>query len=219
MDIEKLKTKLDADEFAELSAHVAKLVEKAETAVNESINGRKGLKAENERLKALNTQIMDRLGIAEPDELESLPDLRGQAESAKQFEAKVKRLERELQDKSSALESLSAQRRADQQSAMLAKAMQSHEWINPRVVETYLKDSISWEDDQPFYKSDDGKLVGLEDGVKLIAQTMPELLKSHGAGGSGYRSGSNGASQADTHATLDPRAIYQARAKVAEQPA
>ena len=103
--------------------------------------------------------------------------------------------------------------------ATLAKAMQSHEWINPRVVETYLKDSISWEDDQPFYKAEDGKLVALGDGVKLIAQTMPELLKSHGAGGSGYRSGSNGASQADTHAMLDPRAIYQARAKVAEQPA
>lgn len=214
MDLDKIKAKLDPVEFDELSHHLAALAEKADKAVNESINGRKALKSENERLKALNTQIMDRLGISEADELDSLPDLKGQAEAARSYEAKVKRLERELQERTESLNKISAQRRADQQAAMLAKAMQSHDWTSPKVVETYLQNSITWEDDTPFFKTDDGKLMALDEGVKLVAQTMPELLKSRGAGGSGYTGGKPGGSQADTP-TLNASAIYQARAAVA----
>lgn len=214
MDLDRIKAKLDQAEFDELSQHVATLAEKADKAVNESIHGRKTLKAENERLKTLNAQIMDRLGISEADELDALPDLKGQAEAAKSYEAKVKRLERELQDKNDSLNKITTQRRADQQAAMLAKAMQSHEWVSPKVVESYLQNSITWEDETPFFKAEDGKLMDLNEGVKLVAQTMPELLKSRGAGGSGYKGGNAGGSQ-DSTQNLNVSAIYQARAALA----
>lgn len=214
MDIEALKDKLEPAEFEQLTQHVAALAEKAEKAMNESINGRKTLKAENERLKTLNAQIMDKLGIADADEVDALPDLKGQADAAKQYEAKVKRLERELAERSATLQQVSDQRRHDQQSALLAKAMQAHDWHDAEVVENFIGSRITWEDDQPLYQAD-GKLVSLDEGVKLLAQTKPALLKSRGAGGSGYSKGANGSTLPGGNEgqaqTLDVSAIYAAR--------
>lgn len=180
MDIEGLKDRLEPTEFEQLTQHIAALTEKAEKAVSESINGRKTIKAENERLKTLNAQIMEKLGIAEAEELESLPDLKGQAEAAKQYEAKVRRLERELAERSEMLQTISAQRRADQQSALLAKALQAHDWSDSEVVEQFVSARITWEDDKPYYKVDDGKLVSVDEGVTLLANAKPALLKSRG---------------------------------------
>lgn len=192
MDIATLKEKLEPSEFEELTQHVEKLVAKADTAVSESISQRKGLKAENERLKTLNAQIMEKLGIVDAEELDTLPDLKGQADAAKQYEVKMKRLERDLAEKNEALNQLTVSQRRDRQAALLAKAMQSHEWINPEVVQTFVSQGITWEDETPFYQTKEGKLVSLDEGAKLIAQTMPELLKSRGAGGSGYNPANSG---------------------------
>lgn len=210
MDIEKLKDKLDPADYEVLSSHVAMLGEKLDKAVSESINGRKTMKAENERLKALNAAIMEKLGIAEAEELDTLPDLKGQAEATKQYEAKVRRLERDLAERTETLQKVSAQRRMDQQSAMLAKAMQSHEWNDNEVVENFISSRITWEDEQPFYKADGDKLVSIDEGVTLLANTKPALLKSRGAGGSGYKGAPDGPNGQPAQ-TLDVSAIYAAR--------
>jgi hypothetical protein len=211
MDIESLKDKLEATDYEALTQHVAALAEKAEKAVSESINGRKTLKSENERLKTLNAAIMEKLGIAEAEELDGLPDLKGQAEAAKQYEAKVRRLERELAERSEMLQTISAQRRADQQSAMLAKALQAHDWSDSEVVEQFVAARITWEDDTPFYKADGGKLVSVDEGVTLLANAKPALLKSRGAGGSGYSKNAPGANNEPQAPNLDVGAIYAAR--------
>lgn len=211
MDIENLKTKLDEAEFDSLTQHIAALTEKADKAVSESINGRKTIKAENERLKTLNAQIMDKLGISDAEELDALPDLKGQADTAKQFEAKVKRLERELAERSEMLQKVSDARRADQQSALLAKAMQAHDWNDSEVVENFISSRITWEDEQPFYKLTDGSLKSLDEGVTLLANEKPALLKSRGAGGSGYSKNATGGPDGQPSQTLDVSAIYAAR--------
>lgn len=212
MDIEGLRDRLEPTEFEQLTQHIAALTEKAEKAVAESINGRKTMKAENERLKTLNAQIMEKLGIADAEELESLPDLKGQAEAAKQYEAKVRRLERELAERSEMLQTISAQRRADQQSALLAKALQAHDWSDAEVVEQFVSARITWEDDKPYYKVDDGKLVSVDEGVTLLANAKPALLKSRGAGGSGYSKTAQGTPPGEPSApSLDVGAIYAAR--------
>lgn len=210
MDIESLKPKLDEAEFDSLAQHIAALAEKADKAVSESINGRKTIKAENERLKTLNAQIMDKLGISDAEELDALPDLKGQADAAKQFEAKVKRLERELAERSEMLQKVSDARRADQQTALLAKAMQAHDWNDSEVVENFISSRITWEDEQPFYKLADGSLKSLDEGVTLLANEKPALLKSRGAGGSGYSKSATGA-EGQPSQTLDVSAIYAAR--------
>lgn len=192
MDIESLKGKLDEAEFSALSTFVTDLSGKVESARNESINGRKTLKAENETLRGLRDRMFEKLGIADVDELDALPSITGQAEAAKQHEAKIKRLERDLADRTEAFQTLSAQRRNDQQAIALNKAMATQEWSDREVAEHFIGSRIVWEEDQPFFRSEDGKLLNLEDGVKLVAQTKPTLVKSRGAGGSGYQHGSGG---------------------------
>ena len=184
MNLEDLKDKL-GDDYDALSQYVTDLIGQRDAARKESIDGRKGLKAEVEKLRMLKAQLFDRLGITDDDELDALPDLKGQAEAAKVYEAKLKRMERELGDKAKALTAAETKYRESQQAALLARAMQAHDWVDRDVVELAIKSRIEWEDDTPFYRTDKGP-VSLDDGVKLFATEKPTLLKSHGAGGSGY---------------------------------
>jgi len=95
MNIEELKEAL-GDKYDGLKSYVDDLIAQREAARNESINGRKTLKARVNELEALQTKLFDKLGVETVEDIESLPDGKGQAEAMKQFEAKVKRLEREL---------------------------------------------------------------------------------------------------------------------------
>ena len=193
MDIENLKSKLDDSEFDALNNYVSDLVGQRDQARQESINGRKGLKSELESLKSLKSRMFEKLGILDEEELETLPDSKGQAEAFKQFESKMKRLERDLQDKDKALSDLSGLYRMEKQNSILSKSISGFDWSEPDVVTSFISSRITWEEDQPFYKADEGKLVSLEEGVKLLATTKPGLLKSRGAGGSGYVATSSGA--------------------------
>jgi hypothetical protein len=130
--------------------------------------------------------MLERLGVDSLDALQEL-DPKGQAEAARQFEAKVKRLEKELSERHGALEQLSAKYRGSLQSAALTKAMGQHEWIDRDLIEAYVGARLTWDDDQVFYKADDGALLSLGDGLQTLAKERPQLLKSAGAGGSGYR--------------------------------
>jgi hypothetical protein len=189
--IEDLQEKLGED-FEPLQQYVSDLIGQRDAARSESINGRKGLKAEVEQLRGLKAKLYDRLGIAEDEELDNLPDLKGQAEAVKVFEARLKRFERELGEKSSALTTAEQKYRAFKQEALLSKAMADQEWIDREVVEYAIQKHIVWEDDQPFFDTGKGA-VPLDEGVKLFAQEKPSLLKSTGAGGSGYQRGGSGA--------------------------
>ena len=60
------------------------------------------------------------------------------------------------------------------------------------IVESYIGQRLVWEGDELMFKADDGKLVGLKDGVAGVAKARPELLKPTGAGGAGVRSGNAG---------------------------
>lgn len=193
MDIEALKGKIDESEFDTLSTFISDLQGQRDSARQESITGRKGLKSELESLKSLKTRMFEKLGISEEDELDLLPDSKGQAEAVKQFESKMKRLERELQEKDKQLGDISTQYRREKQSSILSKAISGFDWSEPDVVTSFIASRISWEEDQPFYTAEEGRLVPLEEGVKLLANTKPGLLKSRGAGGSGYVATSSGA--------------------------
>jgi hypothetical protein len=68
----------------------------------------------------------------------------------------------------------------------LSKALGGHDFIDREVVEDYLRRRVDWQDDQMLYRSDKGDLIPLAEGVTLLAQTKPHLLKTPGARGSGY---------------------------------
>jgi hypothetical protein len=60
------------------------------------------------------------------------------------------------------------------------------------LVETFVSQRLTWEGDDLLFKSDDGKLIPLKDGVTGIAKTRPELLKPTGTGGAGVRQSNAG---------------------------
>ncbi len=190
MDISKLKDKLDDATFAELSTHVETLTGQRDEARRESIEGRKGIKAKLEQAEGANQRLMEKLGIDSIDDLDALPDAKGAADTAKQYETRIKRLERELSDAVKAKDEIGGMFRDSRQRAAIAEALGGHEFLARDVVETYIGQRLTWEGDDLLFKTDDGKLIPVADGVSGFAKSRPELLKPTGAGGSGYRGGS-----------------------------
>jgi hypothetical protein len=187
VDLSKFKERLGAD-FAALEAYVAELTGKVDAARTESIDGRKALKARVAELTTAQAKVMEKLGIDSLDDIDTLPDAKGQAEAAKQFDAKVKRLERELADAKKAGEEMGSKHKSAMMDAALEKALAGQEWANRDIAAMLVKSGATWEEDQILFQAGD-KRVPLADGVKYLVQIAPNLVKSAGAGGSGYQPG------------------------------
>lgn len=185
MDIAALKDKL-GDDYEKLVAHIDDLTGQRDAARKESIEGRKGLKSKVDELTHAQDRVLEKLGISSLDDLDSLPEPKGQAEAVKQFEAKMKKMERDLNDRNAAFSDLETKHRASMMDVALSKALASHEWVDNELATLLAKQSIQFEGDEIVFKSGD-KVMTLEDGVKTLATAKPHLLKSAGAGGSGYQ--------------------------------
>ena len=59
-------------------------------------------------------------------------------------------------------------------------------------MKSHLRSGAAWEDGKVIYKSEDGKVLSLKDGVAGIAVANPDLLQPTGTGGAGVRSGHAG---------------------------
>lgn len=207
MDISEFKEALGDEAFAKLEGHVNELISQRDQARNESISGRKTMKQELETLKTERAQLMEKLGVESFDDIEELADAPGQAEAAKQFESKIKRLERELSERDEKLQAADKRFRDSQRQIHVSQALQKHEFIAPDLVESHLGSRLEWEGDDLFYKTDDGKLVSVADGVAELAKARPELLKPSGARGAGV--GSRGAGGAEGRKEMS-RAEFEA---------
>lgn len=185
MDIAALKDKL-GDDYDKLAAHIDDLTGQRDAARKESIEGRKTLKAKVEELTAAQSRVLEKLGIDSLDDIDSLPEPKGQAEAVKQFEAKLKKMERDLADRNTAFADLEGKHRASLMDVALSKALSAHEWVDNDVATLLAKQSIQFEGDELVFKSGE-KIMTLEDGIKTLATAKPHLLKSAGAGGSGYQ--------------------------------
>lgn len=192
MDISVFKEALGDEKFAALQGYVADLTGQRDSARNESITGRKKLKDDLAAAQALAAKALEKLGVDSPDDLDSLPDAKGQGEALKQYETRIKRLERERDDAKKLADESAGKYRGSLQRAAIADAMAGHEFVARDLVETFVSQRLTWEGDDLLFKSDDGKLIPLKDGVTGIAKTRPELLKPTGTGGAGVRQSNAG---------------------------
>jgi hypothetical protein len=195
MDISELKEVLGDERFSDLESFVSDLTNQRDEARNESINGRKQLREKLSRLEGERSQLLEKLGVDSLDDIDELADSKGQAEAAKQYEAKLKRLERELAESRDGIELANKKYRDSQRKINLNGALSKHEWLAPDVVESFLSPNLEWEGDDLLYKTGDGKLISVADGVAELAKARPELLKPTGARGAGV--GSRGAGGAE----------------------
>lgn len=184
MDLETLREPL-GDKFEPLKEYVSTLEGQRDQARQESISGRKTLKSENESLKQQNIDLLEKLGIESFDELESLPDAKGQADAVKQLETKNKRLETDLADKQSQIETMLKQQRDDAFQRELSDAI-GDRFVDSEIVGQAMRSSVEFDGETPFIRRGD-KLMPVKDAVDALAADKPQLVKSSGAGGSGYR--------------------------------
>lgn len=190
MDLQALKGKtLDDTLLAQLVEHVDGLTAQRDAARKESIEGRKGkdakIKEQSERISALS----ERLGIEPDADLESLPDARGQAEAAKQVEAKLKRLERERQEFEQKYGELSSKYAQERQSMAIDKALSTQPFVDLDDARAVFSQRVKTEGDDLLFETPEGKLVPLADGAAWLAKTKTHLVRVEAAGGSGYRPG------------------------------
>lgn len=207
MNIEALKEKLGNETFAELKSYVDDLTGQRDAARKESIDGRKGLKAKLDAATARVAALEDWAGIDGDVDLATLPAPKGSAEAAKQYEAKLKRAERERDDAMKARDEIAAKHRSSVERIAVAEALNGHDFTDREVAETYISRFVTWEDDRPMFKAEDGRLLSLKDGVAGIVKTKPALLKSQGSGGAGVRGANAGGGGGKTMLT---RAQYDA---------
>jgi len=206
MDIEALKETLGDETFAQLQTYVTDLTGQRDQARNESISGRKGLKAQVDQLTASQSALMDRLGIESLDDMDKLPDAKGMAEASKQFEAKLKRAERDRDAAIAAQTELNTKYMDSKKASVLADALGAHEFLAKDVVTSFISNRLVWEGEDLLFKTDDGSLVTVKDGVSGVAKSRPELLKPTGAGGAGVRSTN---ARGDGGQVLMPRAEFE----------
>ena len=219
MDVSEIIEKLDEAEREALTAHIEALTGQRDQARKESIDGRKGLKAKIAELESAQSAVLERLGIDSVEELDDLPEPKGQAEAIKQFEARMKRMESELKQVAGERDAIAGKHRDAMLSANIEKALSSHEWIDRDVVSLLLKSGIEWDEDQPVYRHADQSLT-IEEAAKTIATEKAHLLKTAGARGSGFtghKQSGEGQSWTDIAKlkTTDPKAYRAAIAQKA----
>ena len=187
MNLESLKSKLSESEYAELTSYVTTLVGQKDEARKESIEGRKSLKAEVEKLRGVKEKLFDKLGIDEDADLETVevPTKQASIEATKQYEQKLKRMEKDLLTAKETYSALEGKHRSTLLDATLSKALSGHDFVDSELVTEYVKGRIKFEGED-FVFSDGDKSLSLVEGVKLLATTKPHLLKSQGTSGSGF---------------------------------
>lgn len=187
MDIEQLKEALGDEKFAALKTYVDDLTGQRDAARNESITGRKGLKAKLDEMTAAQARLMEKLGVDSLEDLDSLPDAKGQAEAVKQFEARMKKLERENSELAQSKQEIDGKYRDTLKRAVIGDALGGHEFVARDLVETYVAQRLAWEGDELVFKADGDKVLSVKDGVAGLVKSRPELLKPTGTGGAGVR--------------------------------
>lgn len=149
------------------------------------------LKAEADKA----TKALEKLGIETPEELDSLPDAKGQAEALKQYEIKLKRAERAEAEIRKAHDELSTRYGAERRERAIAEQVSKHPFIDAEDARALVSARLHAEGDELLFTQSDGLRVPLADGVAWIAKTKPHLVRpaGDGAAGSGFKGSKPGA--------------------------
>lgn len=200
LDLDKFKGKtLDDALFTELQAGVTELTTRAETAEGkartaqkESIDGRKAIKAERDA-------AFERLGVTTMEELQALPEAKGQADAVKQLEGQIKKLTKERDDLATENGEMKATTAKQAREAAISKAVSKHQFIDPEDAAALIGLRVKDENGELRFDAGDGKLVPLDDGAAWLAKSKPHLVKAAGGqGGSGYQPQGNGSGKPPT---------------------
>lgn len=191
-DIEELKGKLDEAVFTKLKTGVEELTAQRDAARQESIAGRKGKDATIKEQSDLLLRYREKMGIEADDELDKLPDAKGQAEASKQLDARIKRLEREKGEADKALAELRVSYAGEKRDRAIAQAVAKHPFIDADDARQLIAARVKQEGDEIFFEAEPGKRSSIDEGAAWLAKTKLHLVRASdsGAGGAGgFKSG------------------------------
>jgi hypothetical protein len=203
-DLETLKEKLDGETLSALGNHIADLEGKVKTVRKKADTA----DAATAKAAQLEARILEKLGIESLDDLDTIPDpkaSKGDADALKQYEAKLKRIERERDEANKSRDGVIAQMTQAKKQAAIAQALSAGGFHDVRSAKLHLEAATEQQDDDFMFKTMDGRLIPLSDGAKLIATEMPHLVKAPQGTGSGYRDAGGGSS-----AKTMPKAAFDA---------
>lgn len=218
-DLKTLKDKIDSALFAEVETAFNELTGQRDAAKNESINGRKSLKAESEKANANLQLALEKLGVVTADELAALPDAKGQADALKQYEVQLKRANRERDEAKTAWSDIQDKVTKSRRDAAISSAVSSQPFLDADLAREFISTRIRQEGEDFMFDVGNNKLVPIKDGAAWVAATKPILMPpaGNGATGSGYQRG-NGQG-APVAPVIDHAAIYASRLPQAAQAA
>ena len=210
MDINQFKDTLGNENFAKLQTYIAELQDSVASARKESASGRVGMKDQIAKLTTLKETLFEKLGITSEEEIETLPTQKGQAETQKQYEARLKKLERDLKEAQDTNAQLDSKYKGSITQVALQKALSKHDLVDAELVADYVKQRVKFENDELVYVDGD-KQLSLDDGLATLVKTKPHLLKAAGTGGSGYNpTATTGKTKSFKDMSLDERsALYK----------
>ncbi len=182
-DFEVLKDKVDGETLSALTGYVGELEGKLKSL-------RKKADSETEKAVLLTNaqrEFLDRMNVSSFEEIDAKFDPAASSDVAKQFEAKLKRAEREREEAIKARDGLSAEVLNARRSREISKALQSGGFHDVESAELLLSRSVELQGDEFVFKTSKGDVIGLAEGAKLIALDKPHLLKAPQGTGSGFR--------------------------------
>lgn len=186
-DLEALKEKLDSETLAALGTHLTEVEGKLKTVRKKADTA----DAATAKAAQLEARIFEKFGIESLEDLDTLPDpkaVKGEIDSLKQLENKLKRAEREREEALKAKDTLITQMTLARKQAAIAQAIQAGGFHDTEAAELLLSRSIEEQDDEFVFKTKDGRHIPLSDGAKLIATERPHLVNKIPQGtGSGFR--------------------------------
>lgn len=189
MDLNSYKEKW-GDEFQPIEMHIQNLESKIADFDRRYKNASNSKTSANEELNKVKSQLADalnKLGISDYQDLESLGDISGQAKANEQLTARMDRLQRDLNERNSKIsnyEETINRMRGDQ---VLSRAMANTSWADgmQEIAETFLRARMKLEGEDWIYE-DTGGVSSVEDAVKKLTKERPALVSSSGSRGDGF---------------------------------
>ena len=205
--LDKLKGLLDAGKITQevydlLTGEFNTIIGQRDSARSEAAERRIKLKEASEKLTSLKGVLHlvgDKVGV-DIDEDEGIEELKGKLESfdpkkvddtkVQELEARLKRLTKEKEETITKLKTEAEQKARILKQKELASALAKQKVFDPDVISYKLEANVEFDESgKAKFRTEDGILVDLDEGVKEIVEKHPNWKIGQGQPGSGFKTG------------------------------
>jgi hypothetical protein len=131
--------------------------------------------------------LADKLDTETLTSLKNYIDTLTNPKKSNDVDARVQKLEAALAKKQKDHEEAVAMYKKVLRENAIAKSMASHDWVDPDLVSLYFETNTINDGDKLLFRSNDGRVVPLDEAAATLAKSKPHLTKAGTQHGSGYQ--------------------------------